>query len=337
MFSGHTRDLPYIRNYTEAKAHWDKTPHNTRSKKWRPDQRPLRNIQQPHYRLETTNSDEYIDVKLYQTTMARYYKPDAHGVQRRLYMGHHTITSRKFMHDVLGVSGHDNLVKLVNGEKVHAPIYDARLADLPGGIACSAEFYFDRDNLLIPAMSRHTRHWQIVATDDDKARLKEMRTAWAPYLDLMMYRLPEFEAEVSLQYSRGRPFSSSYIPYEDASRLVDMNTRMFTGATPTEEHIEALVRLSQTVFNGLASKRGHAQDGFVLTHPWAYANNIKSDKYSKLDKPVTAHDLRKSLSNKLEQILSAKRRSGYAEIPQFVALGSMPGGDRKARDIHPDK
>ena len=335
MFSGHTRDLPYIRNYTEAKAHWDKTPEAKRSKKWETYQRPLRNTQQKHYRLEANNPDEYIDVKLYQTTMARYYKPDNHGVQRRLYMGHHTLTSRKFMYDVIGVSGAEHTVTLVNGERVHAPIYDARLADLPGGIMCSAEFYFDRDNRLIPAMSRHTRHWQVVATADDKARLKEIRTAWAPYLDLMMYRLPEFEAEVQLNYRQGRPFSGSYIPYDDSALLVDMNKRMFREQTPSEDQINALVRLSQTVFNGLASKRGYDQKGFQLTHPWSY-NNTKPDGYSALEKPVTAHDLRKSVSNKLEQILSAKRRSGYAEIPQFVALGSMPPGDRKARDIHPD-
>ena len=336
MFSGHTRDLPYIRNYAEAKAHWDKTPEAKRSKKWNPWQRPLRNISQTHYRLEANNPDEYIDVKLYQTTMARYYKPDANGVQRRLYMGHHTLTSRKFMHDVLGVSGHDNLAKLVNGETVHAPIYDARLADLPGGIACSAEFYFDRNNLLIPAMSRHTRHWQVVATDDDKARLKALRTAWAPYLDLMMYRLPEFEAEVQLNYRQGRPFSGSYIPYEDAQKLLDMNLHLRMGTTPAEENINALVRLSQTVFNGLASKRGYDQKGFVLASPFTRFGTV-NNTYATLEKPVTAHDLRKSVSNKLEQILSAKRRSGHAEIPQFVAVGSMPGGDRKATDIDPNK
>ena len=343
MFSGHTRDLPYIRNYAEAKAHWDKTPEAKRSKKWNPWQRPLSSISQTHYRLEIDNPDNpdnssYFQVVLYQTIMARYYKPDNHGVQRRLYMGHHTLTSRKFMHDVLGVSGHDNLVKLVNGETVHAPIYDARLADLPGHIACSAEFYFDRDDRLIPAMSRHTRHWQVVATDDDKARLKELRTAWAPYLDLMMYRLPEFEAEVQLNYRQGRPFSGSYIPYEDAQKLLNMNTSMLMGAMPAEDQIDALVRLSQTVFNGLASKRGYDQKGFVLKQPWVTApGNLTPSSYFTLEKRVTAHDLRKSLSNKLEQILSAKRRSGHAEIPQFVAVGSMPPGDRKATDIHPDK
>ena len=341
MFSGHTRDLPYIRNYTEAKAHWDKTPEAKRSKKWNKFQRPLRSISQTHYRVEIDNPDnpdnsDFFQVVLYSTIMARYYKPDAHGVQRRLYMGHRTLTSRKFMRDVLGVSDVDNMFESVNGERVHAPIYDARLADLPGGMMCSAEFYFDRYDRLIPAMSRHTRHWQVVATDDDKARLKEVRDAWAPFLDLMMYRLPEFEAEVSLQYSRGRPFAGNYVPYEDAQKLINMNTSMLMGATPAEDQIDALVRLSQTVFNGLASKRGYDQKGFQLTHPWSY-NNTKPDGYSALEKPVTAHDLRKSVSNKLEQILSAKRRSGHAEIPQFVAVGSMPPGDRKATDVDPNK
>ena len=338
MFSGHTRDLPYIRNYDEAKAWWDKTPHNPRSSKWRTNQRPLRNISQTHYRLEADNPDEYIDVKLYTTTMARYYKPDANGHERRLLMGHSTLTSKKFMRDVLGVDGPTNTARVAGGGHVYAPVYEARLMREDHlRMPCSADFWYDVNhghNLLIPEKSRHTRHWQIVSTAEDRERLKAVRQAWSPYLDLMMYRLPEFENEVELNYKAGRPFGASFVPYKDACEIVDMNANLLNGHLPSQEMVEALVRLAQTMFNSIASKRGYDQKGFALVNPWM---SQRSDDYHKLEKPVTAHDLRKSLSNKLEQIVSAKQRSGYTEIPQFVEVGSMPPGDLIAHDQDPNE
>ena len=111
MFSGQTRNLPFIRNYAEARAHWDK-PFKTRSVKWSKFQRPLRNIAQKHYRLEAIDPDEYIDVFLYSTNMARFYAPDPMGVERRLYVGDPSITSKKFMADVLGHGGEDHWCKI---------------------------------------------------------------------------------------------------------------------------------------------------------------------------------------------------------------------------------
>ncbi|NCX55968.1 MAG: hypothetical protein EBW87_02065 [Burkholderiaceae bacterium] len=334
MFSGSTHQLPYIRDYAEARAQWDKS-FKTRSAKWNQFQRPLRNIAQRHYRLESTNPDKFIDVLLYSTIMARYYAPDANGHERRLYMGDSSITSKKFMWDVLGHSGADNWSFNTNGERIAAPIYNRWFFIDTDGAKFSADFCFIAPGHIDTEKSRHTKHWKVVSTPADLAHRAKVREVWAPYLDLMMYRLPEFEAEAELNYAMGRPFSGSHIAWENTTALQKMNAVLLEGCMPHEGQIDALVRLSQTMFNGLASKRGYAQGNFNLKPSWWGKN--ANDGYAKLDKPITAHDLRKSVHNKLEQIVNAKVRSGYYELPQFVTEEAMPGGTRIVGESDPSK
>jgi len=335
MFSGQTNNLPYIRDYAEALAHWCKTPQSKRSAKWTTDQRPLRNTAQRHYRLESRNPDEFIDVVLYSTIMARYYAPDANGHERRLYMGDSTTTSKKFMVDVLGHSGVDNRLFSTNNVKVAAPVYNRQFMHDTDGARFSADFCFIAPGHIDTEKSRHTKHWKVVSTPADLAHRAKVREVWAPYLDLMMYRLPEFEAEVELNYTKGRPFAGLHLPYGDSTALQSMNSLLFTNEMPEPAQIDALVRLSQTMFNGLASKRGYAQGNFNLKPSWY--NTPVNDDYAKLDKPITAHDLRKSVHSKLEQIVNAKVRNGYVEIPQFVAVDAMPGGARIAGETDPTR
>jgi hypothetical protein len=232
------------------------------------------------------------------------------------------------MRDVLGISGPDHTEKLADGRRVHAPIYSVRMAQRIDGVPFSADFLFDQGGSLITEQSWHTRHWQRVTTAEDKERLTQARKVWAPYLDLMMYRLPEFEASCSLEYKQGRPFSSTFIPYKDTKEIQDMHNRMmYTTGLPDTAQIDAFMRLGQAVFDSIASRRAHAQDDFQLKHPWG-AHGTNFDTYDKLTRPVTAHQLRKSVSNKLEQIINLKIKTGYVEIPQFVAVDSMPSGYR---------
>ena len=334
MFSGQTNLLPRIADYAQAKKVWD-VPFKTRSRKWQANQRPLRDISQPHYRLEATNPAEFIDVCLYSTTMARFYAPDANGYERRLYQGDGSITSKKFMWDVLGHSGVDNWSFNTNSEKIMAPVYNRSFMRDTDRTEFSADFCFIAPGHIDTEKSRHTKHWKVVSTPEDLAHRAKVRELWAPYLDLMMYRLPEFESEVDLGYSKGRPFSGLFIPYDDSHALQSMNSLLFTNEMPEPAQIDALVRLSQTMFNGLASKRGYAQKDFALKPSW-YGTNV-NDGYAKLDKPITAHELRKSVHSKLEQIVNAKVRNGYVEIPQFVAVDAMPGGARIAGETDPTR
>lgn len=335
MYSGHTHNLPYIRDYTEALAHWCKTPQSKRSRKWSKYQRPLRNTAQHHYRLESLNPDEFIDVVLYGTTMARYYAPDANGHERRLYMGDSSMTSTKFMRDVLH---HDNMYNQLfdtNNVKVAAPIYNRWFFIDTDGAKFSADFCFIAPGHIDTEKSRHTKHWKVVSTPEDLSYRAKVREVWAPYLDLMMYRLSEFESDATLLYATGRPFSGSFIPYEDTTALQRMNNLLFNNEMPEAAQIDALVRLSQTMFNTLASKRGYAQGNFNLKPSWWGKHT--TDDYAKLDKQITAHDLRKSVHNKLEQIVNAKVRNGHVEIPQFVAVEAMPGGTRIAGESDPTR
>ena len=239
------------------------------------------------------------------------------------------------MWDVLCHSGVDNWSFNTNSEKIMAPVYNRSFMRDTDGTEFSADFCFIAPGHIDTEKSRHTKHWKVVSTPADLAHRAKVRELWAPYLDLMMYRLPEFEAEVDLGYTKGRPFSGSFIPYDDSHALQQMNSLLFNNEMPEPAQIDALVRLSQTMFNGLASKRGYAQDNFSLKPSW-YGQNA-SDGYAKLDKPITAHELRKSVHNKLEQIVNAKVRNGYVEIPQFVVVSAMPGGARIAGETDPTR
>lgn len=323
MFSGQTQHLPYIRTYAEARAHWDKTPHSKRSKKWETYQRPLRNTQQKHYRLEALNPDKFIDVVLFGTTMARYYKPDADGHERVLYMGDDTLTSKKFMRDVLSIGGPDNIMFNTNSERVAAPVYGVHCMRDNDGTPFSADFCFVAPGHILTEKSQHTKHWHRVTTDNDRAHKAKLREVWSPFLDLMMYRMPELEENVSLEYRAGRPFAGLPIKFNTARTVIAMGQKLVRGEMPLDEEVAAFVEYTQAVFDQLASKRGYEQDGFTLKHPWSGSNTATS-AYSALDRPITPHQLRKSLCEKVVALGGGLDRTGYVEIPQFVAKKEMP-------------
>ena len=334
MFSGSTHQLPYIRNYAEARAQWDK-PFKTRSAKWSKFQRPLRSIAQHHYRLEAINPDEYIDVFLYSTNMARFYAPDANGHERRLYIGDGSITSKKFMADVLDHGGVDNYCIDTNGKQVMAPVYSPTCVVDSDGTRFSAEYCFTPSGLLDTSQSKHTKHWHKVITAEDRARRGDIRNKWAPFLDLMMYRLPEFEENVEFTNSAGRPFGASPIKFATTRKVQEMGKDLMCDVAPTNECIDAFVEFAQCTFDQIASKRGYEQKGFHVGHPWMRQTG-PSSTYADLEKPITALQLRRTLSEKVVAVCGGLERSGYIEIPQFVAKEDMPKSNVYVSNTQPE-
>jgi hypothetical protein len=325
MFSGKTRHLPYIRNYAEAKRWWDTHPKPPRSKRWEDYQRPLYNTASKHYRLETMSPDEYIDVVLYHTVMARYYKPTPDGKQRRLYVGNDTITSRSFMCDVVGVNPWGNAEHTSDGRVVVAPIYwRSFMSD--GGHEFSADFMFDADNKLIVNESQHTKHWRRVSNEDDKAKRADIREMFSIYLDLAMLRLPEFEANVDIDQSAGRPFSGND-SWNDNQGVHAMYEAMLKGELPEQVDIEKFFEVARSAFNTLASKRAYNQDGFKMNSWYAKKQGIAPSTYADLEKPVTGADLRKALEGKVLKICGANKQTGHLPIPQFPTSDDYPSSN----------
>lgn len=325
MFSGQTRNLPYIRNYAEAKKWWDEHPKPPRSKKWEDYQRPLYNTASKHYRLETMHPEEYIDVVLYHTVMARYYAPTPDGKQRRLYMGDGTITSRSFMCDVLGIIPWRNTEHKPDGSVVIAPVY-CRSFTSNGGHGFSADFMFNADNKLLVDESRHTKHWRRVSNEDDKAKRKHIREMFHIYFDLAMLRLPEFEAHADIDRHAGVPFGRAD-SWMDNQGVHNMYKAMLNNELPEQDDIDKFFEVARSVFNTIASKRAYNQDDFEMESWYNKQKGIPTNTYADLKKPVTGDDLRKALATKVIKICGVDRQTGHLPIPQFPSADECPNSN----------
>lgn len=309
MFAGQTDVLPYIRNYAEAHAHFTKTPKPPRSRKWADYQRPLKDSRSTHYRIETDirNPGEYYDLVLYQTTMARFHKPDAFGVERRDYRGHFSTTSRGFMRDVLGV--HTFMERRdTNGNTVIAPVYDYTMP----GSTFSAEFYFDCNGNLITEMSKHTRHYKKVSNGDDKENRVHARKLFEPLLTLAAMRLPHYGEYADVNGHLGEPFGQSQVSWKHREHVKKICAALQVDGTPAPESIDIFFDLGQCVFNKLASTRAYKEG---LLRGW------NTFEYDELPEKlwINEKDFTTSLWRAVYELLGLQARSGRVEYPQFPA------------------
>ncbi len=260
---------------------------------------------------------EYYDVVLYSTVMARYHEPtmvDGKKHERRLYMGGNSITSKDFMYHVLGVS-RSHTTELADGTKVVAPIYN-RSSLHNDGVSFSADFIFV-DGFLDPAHSVHTPHYRMVSGNDDKAARAEILKRFDNFIMLAQMRLPEFVASAELSNGKGRPWGSGMQTYhyrEAVEAIAHYDP-------PPQSMVDDFFEMCQDAVNVLASKRAYDQKGFTLDYAW---RNNQNDSIDKLDKPITAEDLRKTVSTRILKALDLDKKSVKQTIPQFVVEKDYP-------------
>lgn len=324
MFSGATHLLPTIANYAQARKHWEETK-QPRGAKWSDYQRPLKDARSHHYRMESNDPQGYFDLVLYRTVMARFYAPNAEGHEHRLYMGHGSLTSRKFLSDVLAAG---LAVDTTDGRRVAAPIYGTHCVTNQGD-AFSLSAWFTPDNKLIVEKSKHTRHWRKVSNADDKQARAELRKRWATYLTLVMFRMPEFIENVELNEYSAQPFRSAVNGWRHAQAIEHIDKALRMGNEPDQEQIDKFFEACQLAFNMLASKRGSEQRGFRM-QSWHHQNALST--YNDLLKPPTPQDLIKTVERMLTNKLRANVRSGRQELPQFMPYADFPRSNVLARE-----
>jgi hypothetical protein len=294
-------------NYASAHNYFENTPKPPRSKKYEVNERPLASVSASQYKI--IKGENYYDIKLYSTVMARYYAPDADGGQRRLYMGHSSMTSRAFMYDVLNM----RQTNCYNDQTIIVPVYH-RSFDAEEGMHYSLDAYFTANQQIDVSRSRHTPHFKYLSNDDDKANRARMKANLANYVMLAMMRLPDYIDNVDLDSHLGLPFAG--FPYiRDAKHAVD---DILMGS-PTEESINTFFEIGQKVVDMMASKRGYAQDGFRL-NTWRGPKST----YSELRTPVTEKDFIDAMTKRVLTIAGANKQSQRIEIPQFPKVGDYP-------------
>lgn len=276
-----TRNLPFIRNYEEAEYLFGQKP-APRGKYWYEDERPLGDNRQHHYRLEKGNG--YYDVCLYNTPMARYWKPE--GNTRRVeYTGHGSITSSSFMWNVLHVSSLLGL-ETTDGRTVAVPIVPA--SDLATSLVLV-------DDKLDVEQSTHPRMFHYVSSERDKAERAEWRKKLEPWLDMMVLRMPMFEEEADMHALDGRPFAYSHASVRKQ-------------AWGTDAWAKDTVFAAQLVYNHIGSRRLYNNSdvvGYVLALP-------------------TPDEFRRSLQNTLLRKLGVMCKTGREELPMFMDWHDYP-------------
>lgn len=302
MFAGQTRQLPYIRNWAEADAHWRKTNKPPRSKKWEEWQRPLKNTTAHHYRIEK-HGDVY-DLVLYHTVMARYHKPTAAGNELRQYMGHDSQTSKGFMWDVLGVS-YFNRKQAVDGREVYMPVPTVPLS----GSEFSCHAWFDADGKLLLDSSEHTPLFKKVSGDEDKQLRKMIKAKFEPLLTLCAMRIPEFENTEQADFMRGGDFVSAGLRHTHSSSIQRLVRSFELGGEPEQKDVEWFLEAARVCYIKLVSDRAIDQR-LVNWH-----NQTCSPLT--IEQRVTEKDLMRSLWGAILKHGHLKAQSGRVEYPQF--------------------
>jgi hypothetical protein len=311
MFGNTARSLPRVHSYADAEKVFNQRG-AVRSKKWAEHERPL---YKTYYHYRVAKYDNHFDIILYSTVMARYYVPtlvDSKVHERRLYMGDNSITSKDFMHYVLGVSRVHELM-MPDGKRIVAPIYHKSSLHHDGN-SFSADYRYV-DGVLDTDNSVHTRHFRKVSSKEDREHRARIVKVFEPYILLAQMRMPEFHNNSEVDYRAGRPFSgASELQFKQS--VIDMAQ----GSTD-QTAINHFFEMCQSAYEVLISKRAYAQSNFDMGSSY---HKRPADSIDKIEKQITPSEFRTAIIGRINRMTGANDRTESVEIPQFVVESEYP-------------
>jgi len=299
-----------------------------RSSAWQPNERPLDpKPRSEHKLIEGSNEyGKYFDVKLYQTVMARFYEPkveDGKRVERRLYMGHSSQTSRQFMHYTLRVDVGANRQRdsddMYSDESIIMPIYTEHFMK-DEGVPFSLDAYYV-DGVLDPTRSRHTPHYRLVADTDVRKYKAKVAAHFEPYIMLAQMRMPEFKASCDINYRLGQKFGG-----EGFNRAYYMAIQeMWTDPEPRQQDIDVFFEMCQKAYDIIASKRGNEQAGFQIGGSWySRQNGNKNSTVDELAKPIEMVEFRRAILDRIHKYVGSNSMKKPEEVKQFPKSSEYP-------------
>jgi len=303
-----------IRSYNDAiKAFNVRGP--VRSSAWGNNERPL---DKTYKHKKLIQHEGHFDVVFHKTVMARFYKPVVCDMnvehERRLYLGHSSLTSRKFMWDVLGHFGQLGGMHGIPDGMV-APVYN-KYFGREGDVYFSADLMF-MDGKLDVSRSKHTPHYRTISSKEDKLKRADVLRRMDVYINLAVLRMPDFEAEASLSRRLGRPFGGEGYVHEYAQAMRPM---MADNPIEGTDDVESFFHMCQMAYNTIASKRGMEQPDFEMGG-WGGSN---ADPISKLKNPITTDEFRRAIIERIYKYAGVKQGSKRVEIPQFPQRKDYP-------------
>jgi len=320
--------MAYVcRNYHEAEHLFeDRGP--VRSSKWQPNERPLDPKPVAHHRLIQGSNEygKYFDVKLYQTIMARFYEPKVEGgkrVERRLYMGHSSQTSKQFMYHTLRVDVGANRQRdsddMYSDESIIMPIYTEHFMK-DEGVPFSLDSYWV-DGVLDHTRSRHTPHYRLVADTDVRKFKAKVAAHFEPYIMLAQMRMPEFKASCDINYRLGVKFGG-----EGFNRAYYMAIQeMWTDPEPRQGNIDVFFAMCQKAYDIIASKRGMQQADFQVGGSWySRQNGNQNSTVEDLKKPIEMVEFRRAILDRIHKYVGSNSMKKPEEVKQFPKHSEYP-------------
>ena len=299
-----------------------------RSIKWQPNERPLDPKPVSHHRLVEGSNEygKYFDVKLYQTIMARFYEPkveDGKRVERRLYIGHGSQTSKQFMYHTLrvglGANWQRDSEDMYSDESIIMPIYTAHFMK-DEGVPFSLDSYWV-DGVLDPTRSRHTPHYRLVADTDVRKFKAKVAAHFEPYIMLAQMRMPEFRASCDINYRLGQKFGG-----EGFNRAYYMAIQeMWTDPEPRQGDIDVFFAMCQKAYDIIASKRGMQQADFQVGGSWySRQNGSKNSTVDELAKPIETTEFRRAILDRIHKYVGSNTMKKPEEVKQFPKSSEYP-------------
>jgi len=308
-----------IYSYKMADEYFNSKKEHKRCKNWQSNERCLKKSASGnrHYRIEQGFNADYYDVCLYQTVMARYYKPDEDGNQRVLYAGHNTITSSSFQQTVLGVWSASRRTT-TDGKQVVVPLYCNNVFHDLGDKFCT-DLTLNAQGLLIVEKSRHAPHYTHKSSAEDKARRARIKAKFSSLIMLAQMRMPEFAENCTPTHDKGRPFGGGSTSYNERMAVESI----WEEANVEQHWVDHFFDMCQEVYDTLVAKRGYEQGSFHLTYRYAQPNQTHSTP-ADLEKPITEKCLEKAVLNKIFRLVGANGGSEAVPQPQFMEQGVYP-------------
>ena len=216
-FGVNVNNLPRISSYERAQDWFNKVHNPVRSKKWLPHQRPLRNTQSPHLRIENheVNGVDCYDVCLYETPLIRFFQPNSNGERAVWMQNHYSYSSSNFM----WAMGWHNRMNLQTTDGIAFPLF---VSDQTGiavnlwGDKFTCKLVFNSEFKVITDKSAYIPAMRKSSSATHRAKRKALREHMSMVFDMLEMQYQSFISDITVNTREGDPFNK-----RDQAKLPD--------------------------------------------------------------------------------------------------------------------
>ena len=337
MFAVNTRNIEAIRSFEQADNYFNSTRYPARSKKWQEHQRPLRNTQSPHLRIEKgvynngENQLQYYDLVLYRTPLVRYFEPSASGEHAIWVVNHYTQSSQAFLWN----AGWYNRKKVTTteGKEIELQISSQTgISNLLWADNFTCKLVFNHEGKLDVNKSVHVPFARRSSTATHRGKRNRLRQHFAMIYDMLEMQYQSFISDIEVDSGYGKPFTGRAnisLAYDITQKLhhglvdeitPDEMTTIMTFATRTCHKIaESIVnRRAYNYEHGADTweKLRHMKDEFAVPVDGERLDDHTQEVRDRLT--PSWEDIKRALDLEFQGIARLDKGDQFLPFPQFA-------------------